>query len=313
MDNKPLEKEALDLIKSRVAKYNFNYSEPNYDKDGVDFFILEECGNNIFKAINCQSKGRDISIRNSQIKIKKNYVQDDFILFLYLKNDNLDEEPIYLFLKEDITNWKVNDESYCLNIPKDSIERKKIEKYYFNKKRSCLINEMLLKTDRNVKSTFITNYSDLNNLHILWKETGSIPDSNLTYKLVNDFDDYDYISLKSLLFLLCINIYNEEKNECYYGIDWSFQYLKTFNDVQSQCQIENINIIKRYFSNSAITYHRTFLELINHSKNNELIDGFRLVIGDSEEEIECYLFRDGNYSLKYRMQHTTSDLASCLD
>lgn len=301
-DNKPLEQEALDLATYKVAKYYFEFSKPNCDKDGGDFLIHREYnGNGLYKIIKCQSKGRNISKNKSNIRIDKNYVIDDFVLFLYLKNDEFDRDSIYFFVKEDIEKWENNGKEYCFHISQNSLESEEFEQFYFNKERSSLINEILSRTaiEEFVRKEFITDYSDLNNLYFLWKETASIPDLNLTHKLFNDFDDYEHFFLDSFLFLLCISIYNEQKSSDYLGIDWAFQYLKNFNDVELKYEIENVNTIKRISSDSAITYNRTFIEIVSCYRDNEQINGFRLVVGDNEECFESYLLRDGNCSLKY--------------
>lgn len=298
-DNKPLEKEALNLATYKIAKYHFLYSDPNCDKNGGDFLIHKECGNGLHKIIKCQSKGRNISLNSSSVKIAKSYVLDDFILFIYLKDDAIDKESIYLFFKKDIETWNSNDKEYSLRIPQNSIETGLLKEFYFDKKRASSINEIFSNIKETVKSEFITTYSDLNSLYLLWKETGSMPDAILTHKLLIDFDDYEHFSLDGLLFLLSISVYNEENINDYVGIDWAFQYLRLFNDISPEYIIENVKSIKTIYSSSAITYTKTFIEIVSYNRDKEQINGIRLVIGDKEEYFESYLFRDGNYSLRY--------------
>jgi hypothetical protein len=40
-DNKPIEIQAENYLKSQLSKFDFNYQEPSYDKNGSDLTIIE--------------------------------------------------------------------------------------------------------------------------------------------------------------------------------------------------------------------------------------------------------------------------------
>lgn len=298
VDNKPLELEALNFITSKVSRYGYKYSHPNFDKDGGDFFILEELKDGLHKVITCQSKGRNITSNNSNLKIHKTYVKDSFLLFLYLKDDNYDkDDTLFIFTKEDIRDWEIINDNYCLTIPKKTLQNSDFENHVFNKLKSKIIADILgnIKAGTLIKYKTITNLATLSSLLDLWKEFGSLPDANLTKQILDDFDNYPYINPEQFIFLLCIAIHNEEKLGFDSSIDWAFQYLKFYNEEKPNDYISNFKTNKTAYPSFMVTYNKTHLEYLE----NELEKGFMLQMGDIEEYFECFLFQSGEYFLTY--------------
>ncbi|MUV04319.1 hypothetical protein GN157_11420 [Flavobacterium rakeshii] len=297
-DNKPLEQEALSCATFKVSKYGYKFSHPNFDKNGGDFFIEEELADGLHKIILCQSKGRNITENNSNLKIHTNYVKDNFLLFLYLKDDNYDnEDTLFFFTREDIQKWEIRNENYYLNIQKNSLDNSIFASNKFNKTNSEKIADILqnINAGKKIEYKTITNLNTLNSLLVLWKTIGSLPDSNLTKLLLEDFDNYPYINIEQFIFLLCITIHNEENLEFQNSIDWAFQYLKFFNDAPPSDYILDFKTQKTTYPSFMVTYNKTYLEYIE----NEIEKGFKLQMGDIEEYFECYLFQSGEYFLKY--------------
>lgn len=69
MDTKPLELEALNELESKVARYGYKYARINYDDDGGDLYIIEECEGNTLSYLRCQSKGISIYPSHSSVVI----------------------------------------------------------------------------------------------------------------------------------------------------------------------------------------------------------------------------------------------------
>jgi hypothetical protein len=289
LDNKPLEQEALNFITSKVSRYGYKYSHPNFDKNGGDFFIVEELKDGLHKIITCQSKGRNITNNNSNLKIHKNYVKDSFLLFLYLKDENYDNDDIvFLFTKDNILSWELKEDNFFLNIPKNSLGNTIFKSNKFDKLSSKIILEALNKigVGQEVENKTITNLSTLSNLLDLWKKIGSLPDSNFTKQILEDFDNYPYVNIEELIFLLCIAIHNEENLGLENSIDWSFQYLMYYNETLLEEEyILDFKTQKKTYSSFMITYNKTYLEYLENGEEK----GFKLRIGDIEEYFECYL------------------------
>lgn len=296
-DNKPLELEALHLITYKLSKYSFRYSEPNYDEKGGDFFLTEEISEGIFKIIICQSKGRDITKNNSNLKINIEYLKENFLLFLYLKDEKNEQDNVFVFLKNDIEKWEIKDNNYYLNIPESSLQNDIFKDYILNKSTSSRINNIFnnINVGKAIEYKTITNVRTLHNLLQLWEDTGIRPGYELNIKLLEDFDNFPYINLKEFIFLLCITVCNEQHLDSHYSIDWAFQYFKSYNAREPNFDKSIFKITKTINSTFNITYKRTYLNILG----NDASQGFLLKFGDNEETFECYILRTGEYSLKY--------------
>lgn len=142
-DNKPIEKQAENYLKSQLSKFEFNYQEPSYDKNGSDLTIIENIKVKKTKLLNVQSKGRTISTKSTNVKIPKEYINNEFILFIYTvdkdKNDSL-----FMFLPNEIEKWKLNSKGeFSLSFNKNSIEEKYFKEKYFDISKAKELKKIL--------------------------------------------------------------------------------------------------------------------------------------------------------------------------
>lgn len=294
MDTKPLELEALNYIESLVEKYGYNCYDPDCDKNGGDFLIMTEEQENVYFGLKCQSKGRKVFPKGSNVVIPKGYVVDSFLAFVYIRPKDPDETKTYLYTANDIqTSWKDNGKSYVLYLPKDFTNRKENEKYYLNKERSEIIGILLESVSRKIK------YEEIRvaeNFYSLWQKTGGLP--SLEYlRDVFDKDDLSYIfDTKKFIFLLCALVIQHKDDDFSLSIDWAFLPLKNISD-DTETVIES-NKGHIYHSNVAITYYKTWVEEIL-SRDEQLL-GYHLHMGDSEESIDAYVMKDGEYGVAYK-------------
>ena len=122
MDTKPLEHEALDWITSSLSRYNKRFVKMSFDEDGADFYIVKKVEGEsslILKCLKGQSKGRNITKRSENVVIPKEYVTDNFLVFVYVKKEDTDEAVTYMYSADDIrSTWKDTEADYKLNLPK---------------------------------------------------------------------------------------------------------------------------------------------------------------------------------------------------
>lgn len=138
MDSKPREMLGEHYIKSRLLKYDFEmHSELSYDKDGADFMITQKIDSNKLHFITIQSKSRKIK-KSTNVKIPKKYVVENFVLFIYLLDENKNEN-LFCFFENDFNIFKERDSDYILNITHLKISHLQ-ENYSFNQHKALRIN-----------------------------------------------------------------------------------------------------------------------------------------------------------------------------
>ena len=82
--------------------------------------------------------------------------------------------------------------------------------------------------------------------------------------------------------------------------------LKDVSCDSKELEIENKG--KSFYSDVAIIYGRTWVQEILSSEGT--VDGFHLHIGDSEESIDAYVMKNGDYRVVYNQNtqlHTRAD------
>ena len=296
MDNKPLELEALDCIKSKVASYGYKYANPNYDENGGDFLILKEKSNDDFLMLkfSCQSKGRRIFPNGSNICIPKGYVKSSLLVFVYLRPQNPDDSKVYLYTEEDIkSNWNTATDCYRLNIDKDFLQQQENDKFIFDYKRSSVIDEILDRKGKSIDGKQVSAISDSDFYFLMWQKMAILPP--LEYlRFFNTIAEF--VRPEKFIFLLsAIVIQNQTVDDNSMRIDWAFFYLKSIEGDME----EKIDFVhgKEYFSNVAITYSKTWVEEM--IKEEELL-GYHLHIGDREEYVDAYVLRDGRFCVNYK-------------
>lgn len=146
-DNKPIEKQAENYLKSQLSKFEFNYQEPSYDKNGSDLTIIEDYKAKKTRLLNIQSKGRTVSNQTTNVKIPKKYVNERFILFIYTV-DEKKIENLFMFLPSDINRWKLNSKNeYTLSFNKNKIEEKYFQEKKFDKSKSDELRNILTRSE----------------------------------------------------------------------------------------------------------------------------------------------------------------------
>jgi hypothetical protein len=120
MDNKPLEMEAETHIRSELIKYGFCVTKPDFDTMGVDLLIIDTVKAKFSHILKIQCKGRNIAGAGSNISIPCDYVDGNFVVFLYLKLENYDSK-LFIFFAEDISKWNLNNHKYILTFTKNSL------------------------------------------------------------------------------------------------------------------------------------------------------------------------------------------------
>jgi len=120
MDTRPREMLGEHYIKSRLLKYDFEiHSELSYDKDGADFMVTEKIDRTKLNYIIIQSKSREIK-KSTSVKIPKQYVNKNFVLFVYLINQKK-EENLFCFFHEDYHIFRDRGSEYILYINEKKI------------------------------------------------------------------------------------------------------------------------------------------------------------------------------------------------
>lgn len=288
MDTKPLELEALNYIESMVARYGFHYCFINYDENGGDFFIIQEIDSNLCTHLRCQSKGRSIFPNTSSIELKKHYVSDDFLVFVYLKPEDLDCVATYLFTGKDIkAKWKDHSDSYSLYLGRDFINNKENNAYIFNKERASIIESLLSRTARRNNPNYIKAISDSGFYCKMWSRTAGLPPIEYLSNLFSGEAVFALIGTDKFVFLICALIIQNRKSDTSLSPDWSFNYLKEMeilNYDKNQYRIGHY-----YHSDVSITYYNTWVEELL-TGNGELF-GYHLHMGDDEESVDNCVFR----------------------
>jgi len=190
VDTKVLEGIAEQFISSTLSKYKILVTKPYFDRNGIDLLLLGDIGEYI-KVGFLQSKGRRVSKKtNSNVKINRSYVKDNFSVFLYVLPPN-NTESLYCFFPEDICLWEIKGNDYYLNIPttyftdsyfidhlfsEDKIERIKQSlkslddgygiDYYFDGKSSLIANEY----NKWIKTQLLPNFETLSYIFNKWNE-----------------------------------------------------------------------------------------------------------------------------------------------
>ena len=287
MDTKPLETEALDFIKSKVACYGYRIAVLNFDEDGCDFLIIRKTENYKCKCLRCQSKGRSIFPNTSSVVIPKPYVRDDFLVFVYLKPEDVDAVVVYLFLADDIKSyWEDKGDHYYLYLSKDFMGKERNDEFLFKKDRASVIESLLADVGRVSNSDSVNALLDLEFYYKMWQKTGGLPSLEYLRELDNG-DIFEIIGTKRFVFLICALIIQNCDSDISLSVDWAYFPLKTKNVCERGAKgyVEG----RTYYSEVAITYRSTWVkELI--SESGELA-GYHLHIGDNEEYVNTYVWR----------------------
>jgi len=299
MDTKPLEKEAVSQITALLLKYGFKCADLSFDEDGADLFLIkkEERGTDVYwKCLRCQAKGRDVSRNSSNVRIPESYVRDDFLVFVYVKPEDVDSAQTYLYTAGDIQEvWGYKNGEYVLYLPKDFVFREENAKYLFNKSRREAIDELLKDVDNNLLTKDIKALTEADFYYRMWQKTGGLPPVEYLFDLFSN-DNMSYLmDTEVFIFMLCASVVkNYDIFDQRLSIDWTFDCLKQFKTKEEE-SVE-LEEGRKYSSDVAIAFIRTFVrELVSTGKE---IAGYHLHIADDEEAIDAYVMRNGKFWVK---------------
>jgi hypothetical protein len=144
MDTKPVEIQAESLIEHKLIKHNFLVAKPSFDKEGADLLIVKNITKKITPFIKIQCKGRLVDNR-SNVKIPQKYIDENFVVFLYIEKKESKEDFLYVFFEKDIKKWTLKEDVYQLNIPKKFDTQEKYRDQIFNKEKALFIENILLR------------------------------------------------------------------------------------------------------------------------------------------------------------------------
>jgi hypothetical protein len=119
--------------------------------------VVKDISNKTTPFIKVQCKGRTIKT-NSNVTISRSYVEDNFVVFLYVEEDETKEDFLYVFFQEDIKEWKIKDGVFRLSIPRNFSDEDYFEKRIFTQETIFKIENILVKQAASQKLTK-TNYS----------------------------------------------------------------------------------------------------------------------------------------------------------
>ncbi len=156
MDNKPLEDQAESLIKHNLIKHGFLVTKPSFDKEGTDLLIIKSISETITPIIKVQCKGRTIK-KNSNITIPIKYVEENFVVFIYLVEDETKNDFLYVFFWSEINDWQIKGNDFQLIIPKDFRCREYFREKTFTREAVFKIETILLKQAVSQQSTKINH------------------------------------------------------------------------------------------------------------------------------------------------------------
>jgi hypothetical protein len=132
MDTKPLEFEAESLITHELLKHGYNVTKPTFDKEGADLIVIDELRSKFTKSLRVQCKGRTLSGKSAQVEIPVPYVDQNFIVFVYLKNKDT-TSGLYVFFHEEIQRWKVSKNKNSFNFSQSKIDSGELSNFDLRK------------------------------------------------------------------------------------------------------------------------------------------------------------------------------------
>lgn len=140
-DTSILENIAEDKISFELQKYDLLVAKPKSDRSGTDLLVFAEIADGVkFCRIQCKGRSLEYSAR-SFIDIRKDYVTDGFLFFLYIYF-SYNSEELYVFLPTDIRQWRVKNDKYILELSRsNAVEKFKF--YSFSPNKAELIKTLI--------------------------------------------------------------------------------------------------------------------------------------------------------------------------
>ncbi|MCK5136988.1 MAG: hypothetical protein KAR19_14475 [Bacteroidales bacterium] len=290
VDNKPLEEQAENYIKSQLIKFGFNVMKPSFDKKGSDLIIVDNIEKQNSRLIKVQSKGRTISDKTTNVKIPISYVENDFILFIYTIDDKKNES-CFLFFAEDINLWKKNGNDFTISFNENKISTEYFKHKLLNQKLANQILKVLAKTEIKKYTSIIIDGIFLGK---------AIIKTIQTYQQI--WPDKKFINPKlSSIVENILNKYDRHESEkksiiCYLLISDSFS-LENIVDVDYSNQIfitKNGNQVRTFINRTDEIIAFEVIEQMERLVNN---DNIILVADDIIYETELSKYKDSGIEM----------------
>lgn len=248
MDNKPLELQAEKLIEHKLIKHGLLVTKPSFDKEGTDLLIIKDISKKITPFIKVQCKGRTIK-SNSNVTIPTKYVEENFIVFLYLEEENTKEDFLYVFFQDDIKRWRTVGASFQLTLPKDFQNREEFKERLLNRETITKIENILLK--QAVNELIKTNQSIIIDGIFLEK---AVKDTQAIYGRVYPEKIFKKLSIDAIVEQLLKYTHVERKQEvnCYliYSNHFSLEYVVDIDEITEDDFLmeERLNSVERNYN-----------------------------------------------------------------
>jgi hypothetical protein len=289
LDNKPLELEAKSFIANRLFRAGFLVADPQFDIQGSDLLIFHKLESQV-KILIVQSKGRSVSrTKTSNVRIKKEYVQEHFVVLVYIKHEQLpDGYFLYCYFRNDVEKWPIKNGEYTLYIPSKFHEKEEFKKYAYGQKSIDKIGELLLENTASIH--YFKGLSLCQKLFLFWQSEGSIPSLDDLVKVFS-LRNNSIASVDEAILILVSSYLRAEQHEENYDNNphyTSFEYLLG-------------EIVKRENRHSDLITENSFVkyETIESGGaiwygpvNKYLFSKLTLKIGDIESEGLYALVRD---------------------
>ena len=125
MDTSTLENIAEDYVSFELQRGGLLVAKPKNDRSGTDLLVFEQIGDGV-KFCRLQVKGRSlISSKTTNITIKKEYVTNAFVVFLYLEVPDSENQPkLFVFFRSDVEKWNSTPkDEFQLNVNVSTYEK----------------------------------------------------------------------------------------------------------------------------------------------------------------------------------------------
>lgn len=147
MDTKPLQKQAENYISAELIKYDFKVTEPFFDEDGTDLIIIQRINSKSTRFVKVQCKGRNIKNGKSHVTIPASYVEENFIVFIYVIDKEKNDQT-FLFFSNQIKEWtKTKNNQYKLIINENHLSSDYFQSKIFNSELANKLKSLLSKAE----------------------------------------------------------------------------------------------------------------------------------------------------------------------
>gem|GEM_PF-1620910 len=307
-DNRPSELQAETYVEYQLLKHDIKISKPSFDQEGADLLIVDQIKRQTTAFLKAQCKYRSYSgDKDNKVSIPTKYVTDNFILFLYVideeKNDSL-----FVYFPEELRHWKVYKDEYWSNISVESLTDQ--QERIFNNQKADLIKLLLKSIDLKKYTTLIIDgvflEKAIQKTEMIYQEIW--PDKELKRPVLNE----------TIHNLLVYNRFPESKSDVqvmlFLSEDFSLEQWLTFPNL-SKINIGLNNIkLSIYKSNKIIAVEiLEYLERIVNTENILLVADdimYEMPLNDLEANgVDVILIRlKGDFGGNLHTKHKWGDI-----